>query len=561
MKKRMTAILMVLVLSISMLAGCKNGSEEKQGDVVPEEGTTAHALKVMSEVNTATPNVIDDKYRNFYEIFPYSFCDSNGDGIGDLQGIISKLDYLNDGENNTDTDLGINGIWLTPICQSPTYHKYDVVDYYTIDAQFGSMEDFEQLVEECHKRGISLIFDLVVNHTSSRNKWFLEACDYIKTLEPGETPSAEECPYVDYYVFTTVKESGFTNVPETEWYYESRFVSEMPDLNFDSEAVKKEISDIVAFWLGKGVDGFRLDAVTSYYTDNDQKNIEFLSWLNNCVKEKKADAYIVGECWTYSNLYASYYASGVDSFFNFDFATQNGVIANVLKGDSSAAADGKNVISIGELIASYNPNYIDAAFSSNHDNARAAGYYAGEYAEERTKLTQAMAMLLGGCYFLYYGDEVGMKGAGDDENKRAPMQWSTDVSAPGMCNSVAKREYKMVYGSVETQEQNGDSILHYVKQGLRLRNTHPEIARGVNELIETANKNVVVLKKTYAGSELLIVMNLSEAQTQVDLSGISINGKEAGEFVIAGTLLVSGQMVTEQNGVLDMPAYYIELLK
>ena len=561
MKKRVTAILLVLTMSVSMLSGCQKGTEDEKNKGVPEGRVADNALMAMNTVNTATPTVQEDKYRNFYEIFPYSFCDSNDDGVGDLQGIISKLDYLNDGEAYTDTDLGITGIWLTPICQSPTYHKYDVVDYYSIDTKFGTMEDFERLVEECHKRGIALIFDLVVNHTSSQNPWFIEACDYIKTLELGETPSSEECPYVDYYVFTKVKGSGYTNVPGTEWYYESRFVSEMPDLNLDSEAVKKEISDIVAFWLGKGVDGFRLDAVTSYYTDNDQKNIEFLTWLNSCVKEKKADAYIVGECWTYSNLYASYYASGIDSFFNFDFATQTGVIANVLKGESSAAAYGKNLLSIGELIASYNENYIDAAFSSNHDNARAAGYYAGDYAEDRTKLTQAMAMMLGGCYFLYYGDEVGMKGAGDDENKRAPMQWSTDAQAPGMCDSVAKREYEMVYGSVETQEQNGDSILNYVKQGLKLRNTYPEIARGKNEIVETANENILVLKKTYEGSELLIVMNLSEIQTQVDLSGISINGKEAGDFEIAGTLLVSGHMVAEQDGVLNMPAYSIELLK
>ena len=117
-------------------------------------------------------NVIDDKYRNFYEIFVYSYCDSDGDGIGDIQGLISKLDYLNDGDDSTDTDLGINGIWLMPICKATSYHKYDVEDYMSIDPEFGTLDDFKQLVEECHARGIKIITDMVINHSSSNNKWF-----------------------------------------------------------------------------------------------------------------------------------------------------------------------------------------------------------------------------------------------------------------------------------------------------------------------------------------------------------------------------------------------------
>ncbi len=543
MKKKCIAFVLLLCMLCSSFMTACGGTTTK---------TPENALEAMQQVNVQELNVIEDNYRNVYEIFPYSFCDSDGDGIGDIQGIISKLDYIK--------ELGINSIWLTPVHQSTTYHKYDVIDYYSIDAQFGTVEDYEQLLEEAHNRDMTVLMDLVVNHTSSSHPWFFEAKQYIKSLAPGQQPSAEECPYVDYYVFSNEYKSGFTKIEGTEWYYESQFWSGMPDLNLDSEAVRNEIDQIVQFWLDKGVDGFRLDAVTSYYTGNDTKNIEFLTWLNDCVKEKKADAYIVGECWTNSVTYTNYYASGVDSFFNFDFATNVGTIANALNSGSGADKFGEKIVLVDEMMAANNPNYIGAAFTSNHDNGRAAGVLPGD--ANKLKMAQAMAMMMGGSYYLYYGDEVGMKGSGDDENKRAPMQWSTDSTADGMCKSVATRVIEMTHGSVETQAEDPDSLLNYVKQGLLLRNMYPEIARGTNEVItECSSTDVLVLKKNYEGSELLIVMNISANANTVDLSSVSINGKEVGDFEVAGTLLVSAEMVTVEEATLQMPAYAIEILK
>ena len=153
---------------------------------------------------TKDVQVIDDNYRTWYEIFVYSFCDSDGDKIGDLQGVISKLDYI--------ADMGFNGIWLMPIMPSNTYHKYDVKDYMGIDAAYGTMEDFDELVAECDKRGIKLIIDLVMNHTSSSHPWFVAACDYLKGLGEGEEPSAEDCPYYEYYNF--VKDAP----PSSNWH-------------------------------------------------------------------------------------------------------------------------------------------------------------------------------------------------------------------------------------------------------------------------------------------------------------------------------------------------------
>ena len=204
--------------------------------------------------DTDKENIIDDNNRNWYEIFVYSFYDSDNDGIGDLNGVTSKLDYIR--------EMGFNGIWLMPIHPSPTYHKYDVKDYYDVDEVYGTLDDLKNLVDEAHKRGIRVILDLVVNHSSSDHPWFKEACDYIR--ENG-APGGK---YGEYYNFTKkANATGYSLVSGTSYYYESRFWSGMPDLNLDSEQVKAEIVKIMKYWFEEyQIDGFRLDAVTSYYT-------------------------------------------------------------------------------------------------------------------------------------------------------------------------------------------------------------------------------------------------------------------------------------------------------
>ncbi|MEG2018150.1 MAG: alpha-amylase family glycosyl hydrolase, partial [Clostridium sp.] len=247
-------VLALLIVTVSMLSGCSKKAEVKEND---------------------------DKYKNYYEIFVGSFYDSDEDGIGDINGIIEKLDYLNDGDNKSDKDLGINGIWLMPVMPSPTYHKYDVTDYLGIDPQYGTMEDFEKLIKECNKRGVDLIIDLVLNHTSAQNPWFISAKKSL-TVEPCgkdvcaySEPCREHNKYVKYYNFSEEKLSGYHSVGmPTGWYYEGVFWDQMPDLNLDNEEVWNEIENISKFWLDKGVAGFRLDAVTSYYTGNVSKNVD-----------------------------------------------------------------------------------------------------------------------------------------------------------------------------------------------------------------------------------------------------------------------------------------------
>ena len=507
-------------------------------------------------------NVIDDNYRTYYEVFVYSFCDSDGDGIGDLQGLISKLDYINDGDDSTDTDLGCNGIWLMPVNPSPTYHKYDVADYYGIDEEYGTLDDFEELLEECDKRGIKVIMDLVLNHSSSKNPWFQEAYSYLQGLGDGN-PSVEECPYFDYYHFTKEQGGGYYAVEGTDWYYEAQFWSEMPDLNLDCEALREEISQITGYWLDMGVGGFRLDAVKEYYSGAPQTNIEFLSWLNDTVKAQKEDAYLVGEAWLPMTEYAPYYESGIDSVFNFAFADKDGIISKVLNG-SPASKYGETVASLQEVFGAYNENYIDAPFYTNHDLGRSAGYYAGDDSANQTKLAAAMNLFMSGSAFVYYGEELGMKGAGKDENKRAPMYWSMDAGAEGMCVGPADMDdVKMKFESLEEQQADAGSVYQFYKKVIKVRNQNPEIGRGVTEYLKDASTDTVcVLRKSYEGSEVILVFVTGAETENIDLSSITVNGNPIGEHSEVRAMLPTGEEpIRLDGGKATMPGYSVMVLK
>ena len=535
MKKKALSLVLVLCMLLGVLStGC--GSKE------PEL------------------NVIDDKYRNFYEIFVYSYCDSNGDGIGDIQGLISKLDYLNDGDDSTDTDLGISGIWLMPMCQSTTYHKYDVVDYKSIDSEYGTLEDFKQLVEECHARGINVIIDMVINHSSSQNKWFQDACAYINGLD-GKEPSVEECPYFDYYNFTQNADgSVYYQVGESDWYYEAQFWSGMPDINLESELVRAEFAEVTQFWFDMGVDGFRLDAVGEYYTGETGRSVDALNWFVDMVRSQKEDAYLVGEAWDVMQVYEQFYASGIDSMFNFDFSQQSGVIANAVKKTDGVDAStfGRKIEKLEERFSGYNENYIDAPFYTNHDTGRSAGYYAGEFSPAQTKIAGAMNMFMTGASFIYYGEELGMKGTGIDENKRAPMQWSSDPEAEGMCDGPAAMEsITMKYGSLEEQLEDPLSIYNYFKQAIRLKNMYPEIARGSVDFIdEISTEDICVFNKQWEEENIWIIYNISQNENVVDVSSLSDS-----KLKICGSLLTQEGELALEDGKITMSPYSIVLLK
>lgn len=562
MKKRILSAVLTGVLLIGLVFGADFAASHPAEAKLDMENATA--LSLMQQLNTADENVIDDKYRTFYEVFVYSFYDSDGNGIGDLQGLIDKLDYINDGDPETDTDLGCNGIWLMPIMPSSTYHKYDVTNYEEIDPSYGTLDDFKTLITECHKRGINVIIDLVMNHTSSHHKWFREASQYLKSLPEGAEPDASECPYVDYYNFAKEQNGGYCELEGTDWYYEAQFWSEMPDLNWDNDAIKAEFEQITKFWLDQGIDGFRLDAVKEFYTGNNEKNIEILRWFNDMVKSQKEDAYIVGEAWTDSTTYPQYYESGIDSLFDFAFSNKDGIIAKTVNGINKATSYGKNLVKMQELIQSYSDTAIDAPFYTNHDMARGAGYYSGDNSAAQTKIAEAMNLLMTGNAFLYYGEELGMKGAGKDENKRAPMYWSLDENATGMCDGPKDMEpIKMKYDSLEEQEKDGNSIYNYVKQVIALRNQYPAIARGEVAFDEgISDTNICAIQKTYEDEKLTIVFNISAESQTVDLTKSSLGAAadDAG-LQIVGELIDGTEVVTLEDNTLTMPAYSIVILK
>lgn len=539
-------------------AGTQDGTATQQNQ---STGSNSDSTATLAQ-DARTLQIIDDNYRTYYELFVYSFYDSDGDGIGDLQGVLDKLDYLNDGDDTTDTDLGINGIWLMPVMPSTTYHKYDTTDYENIDPQYGTLDDFQKLLTACHDRGIRVILDLAMNHSSNRHPWFLQATEYLKNLPEGAEPDSSECPYVDYYHFSREAQSGYAQVNGADWYYEARFWDGMPDLDLQNEAVRREFEQVADFWLDMGVDGFRLDAVKEYVTGSVEDNVEILSWFADYVHGKDPENYLVCECWTDQNTYAQYYASGVDSMFDFTFADKSGIIANVVNGKASAASYAKNLEAEQTMYAQYNPDYINAPFYTNHDMGRSAGYYAGENSAAQTKLGNALNLLSGGSAFLYYGEELGMKGSGKDENKRAPMYWSKDDKAEGMCKGPADMEdFQMKFDSLEEQQEDPDSIYNYVKQAIRIRNQNPAIARGTTTYLEQySGEQCFALTRSYEDSTLLLLGNISAEPASVDLSGLTVGNTAAEDLVLLGELYTGEGSAEREGTVVTLPAYSILIL-
>ncbi len=524
-KLKISAILVVLAFLFS--ACSQNGSK-----------TADDGYKYNHELS-----IIDDNYRTYYEVFVYSFCDSNGDGIGDLNGLASKLDYI--------SDMGFNGIWLMPIMPSTTYHKYDVIDYYSIDKQYGTLDDFKHLIEECNKRGIKVIIDLVLNHTSTQNEWFKSA---VSALEKGQ-----DSKYIGWYNFQQGKpaSSSWYKAGNSDWYYEAKFWEEMPDLNLGNEELRAEIEKIAKFWLDLGVGGFRLDAAKEYYSGSAEKNIEVLKWFTDYCKSVKKDCYLVAEVWDGFSTFSKYYQSGIDSLFNFSFGQASGKIATTLNmaGSTNSAKSYADALCLAQkTFLSYNPNAIDAPFFTNHDTGRAAGYFS--YNADKIKLAWGMNLTMSGSAFVYYGEEIGMTGSGKDENKRAPMFWSNS-NKDGITNPPPSMEtQENHFAPVDEQLKDKTSILNYVKRAIRLRNENPELARGILTNIPLNDEETCAVLKTYNNSSIIVVYNLSESEKQV-----SVKKSDFAYEGIRGYLSVNLEEPKLDGETLTMPAYSIVILK
>lgn len=554
---KQTVRFVCLLLALTFLAGCAPAGANTSETTAPDSSgaaletqpakTEEQTEQVLAQIK-ALGTSPDDNYRTWYEIFVYSFCDSDGDGIGDLQGVISKLDYLQ--------ELGITGIWFMPIHPSQSYHKYDVADYYEIDPQYGTMADFEELMAECQKRDIHVIIDLVLNHTGDDNEWFQTAVDCLKTMPADGELNADECPYLDYYYFSREPGAGYHAIEGCEWYYEGQFSPDMPDLNLANEAVRQEIRDIMQFWFDKGVSGFRLDAAKEFYSGNAPANVEVLNWIQTTATSMKSDAYLVAEVWeSFANI-TEYYESGIPSIFNFAFGNSDGKLMQVVRGAGNAKTVSSYASALEKADGAYlgsNPGYIDAPFLSNHDVGRIAGFCG--YDELKTKLAGAMNLFMSGSAFIYYGEEIGMIGSGSDPSKRAPFVWN-EARDNGTTNPPPGCELPEAYpfGSLETQAGDDGSIYNYYRQAIAIRSALPVISHGRTTAETELNTGCVsAYRKTWNDECCIILMNIAPDAAQVDLSAYA-------DWTLAASLSADGNPVALDGVTLDLPAYAAAVL-
>ena len=484
------------------------------------------------QLNLLEENLIDDNYDNYYEIFVYSFNDSDGDGFGDLNGVTQKLDYIR--------DLGYTGIWLMPIMPASSYHGYDVTDYKAINSMYGTFEDYDNLITTAHQKGVKVIIDLVVNHTSREHTWFKQALPYWQ----GKSSNSR---YANYYNFSKTSQDKYHN--DGGVWYEGQFDSWMPDLNLENEAVRDEIDDIIKFWIEKGTDGFRLDGCLYYFGSGspNAQSVEVCNFIKETAVKYNPDAYIVGETWDVRSTIEQFYGSGADSFFYFPAAGN---------GDIVKAINGKSALEIYRSIENSQKtagDYIPAPFLSNHDAGTGTlGRVTTRLSkdEEKIKFAYGLLSLYSGSAFTYYGDEVGMvaKNAGSDPDLRVGMLWDgNEVKTklpPG-----ASGQADFPFGSVESQLKDNNSILNYYKLCNNARNAFPALMRGKVTRTTLSDTQVLYMTKTYKEQTVTVVVNLgTDGKTVEDVQG-----------TLAQSICVTGKI--SQNGTsLTMPKYSIAIL-
>lgn len=451
-----------------------------------------------------------------YEVFVASFRDGDGDRRGDLKGLAEALPYVK--------SLGADAIWMMPIHPSPSYHKYDVVDYMGIDPMYGTLADFDALVAAAREQGIGLILDLVINHSSREHPWFLAAC---QALAEGR-----DSPYIPYYVFS--QEQGHPVPHAPGWYYAGHFGPHMPEINLDDPDVRREIVDILSFWLARGVAGFRLDATTHYYEENTGRNTAFLNWLTSEARRIKPDVYIVGEAWKDESTTLALYESGIDSLFPFQMAGPTGWLVELLR-DGNGREIARRVAGWQEKVRTRNPLALDAPFISNHDQARSSGFLMRN--DTRIKQAAALYLTMPGIPFVYYGEELGMSGSGRDENKRLPMVWSAEPDDLCLPPAEADQKQRLTSG-VQEQENDPNSLLSFYRQVIALRNQCPELTGGSVAALPSDEKALAAWRVTGDGSTATVLHNLGDQALSLPLPpGGMLGGWDTG----AGVPVVQGE--------------------
>ncbi|MFC2064402.1 alpha-glucosidase [Chloroflexota bacterium] len=513
-----------------------------------------------------------------YQIYPRSFSDSSGDGIGDLQGIISRLDHL--------VDLGIDAIWISPFYPTPDADfGYDISDHTDVDPRFGSLEIFDALVHQAHDRDIKIILDLVLNHTSDQHPWF------------KESRSDRSNPKRDWYIWRKKKNnwlavfggSGWRFDAQTGEYYYHMFLKEQPDINWHNPEVRKAQLDVVRFWLERGVDGFRLDVFNVYFKDksfNDnprkiglrgfdrQKHIfdtdqpemlPFLKELRELIDTYK-DRYTVGETFIASaDLAASYVGeNALHAAFSFDFNSSELFFpwkpAWLLK-----------KVAIREKI--FRGDRWPTNVMSNHDTPRAASRYGGAEDDANARLAMTLLLTLRGTPFMYYGEEIGMRDLSlkhseilDPPGKiywplykgrdgcRGPMQWDgSDYSGFSSSQPWLPVHPDFPFRNVEMQKNDPNSLLNFTRRLIQIRKENSALHSGSYSQLEPGSKKVMAFIRESSDQTILIALNFSSKKVSMQIGQDLVNHQWV-------PLYPSDHPATFDGGNMDLSPHEIVIL-
>ena len=521
-----------------------------------------------------------------YQIYPRSFCDSNGDGIGDLNGITSKLDYLK--------ELGVDVIWLSPVYKSPNDDNgYDISDYQDIMDEFGTMEDFDRMLATAHEKGIKIMMDLVVNHTSDEHKWFIES------------RKSTDNPYRDYYIWRPAKEDG--SLPNnwgscfsgpaweydktTDMYFLHLFSKKQPDLNWDNPVVRQEVFDMMNWWLEKGVDGFRMDVISliskeqpelpdkepginGYATFNVSANGPHVHEYLQEMRQKalnNADTITVGECSGVTLEEAKKYARSDEKELNMVFQFEHMDVDSDEKAGKWTTRK-MDLRDLKKILTRWQKGLQDIAWNSlyweNHDQPRSVSRFGNdsdEYREISAKMLATCIHMMQGTPYVYQGEELGMTncpfntlenfrdlesinafhelteqgkmteeemmaaiGYKGRDNARTPMQW--DDSANAGFSGADATPWIMVnpnYTKINAKDQvsREDSVLKYYHKLIKLRHESDLIVYGTYDLILDDDKDIYAYIRTLGDEKLIVYCNFSENTREVELPEEFTDGK------------------------------------
>ncbi|MFW5893025.1 MAG: alpha-amylase family glycosyl hydrolase [Bacillota bacterium] len=509
----MKKILSILVLALFVISLSACTEPEDDDNTNNNNNNDDPKTDVPDDIGDPPSDMVDtsENLKNdvdvCYQIFPISYADSNDDGKGDLRGIADNVDYLSE-------TLDVDCVWLNPINPSPSYHKYNITDYYGIDSEFGTMEDFEHFIETMHDNGILVLMDFVINHTDFNHPWFKES-------------RAGDEEYRDWYMWHDFDNSDADYPSMDGWYrngdsyYFASFWDQMPELNFQHEPVREEIKDIATYWLEKGVDGFRIDAARHIHdrkeyprgTDYREMNVNWFLEFNDHIKSVNEDAIMLSEIWLNSSAVIGEYYQGMDTTFNFMNAE------NILEAVQTTS---KNTL-VSDLVEAHEDygenreDFVDSIFITNHDQPRVMTEF--DHDEAKAKLAANMLFTLPGVSWVYYGEEIGMDGGKPDERIRQPFKWSSDseYNAEGQPGGIQDwNDHNQSIDGVEGQLDDDRSLLNHYRELISLKKSHAVLSDGDLEEVDTSENDVIAYTRSDGDTTYLVVHHLGNSESTID---------------------------------------------